>query len=57
MNNNSVEMADILRQSGKIYAVIAVLVVIFISIAIYLFIQDKRIKELEDKLKNKSNQN
>lgn len=46
-------MADILRQSGKIYVVIAVMLVIFLSIAIYLFYQDKKIKEIEKKLKDK----
>jgi CcmD family protein len=54
MNNTLVEMADILRQSGKIYVVIAVLVIIFLSIAVYLFMQDKKIKELENKLKEKN---
>jgi CcmD family protein len=54
MNNTPVEMADILRQSGKIYVVIAVLVIIFLSIAVYLFLQDKKIKELENKLKEKN---
>ncbi|HPQ09631.1 MAG TPA: CcmD family protein [Bacteroidia bacterium] len=54
MNNTPVEMADILRQSGKIYVVIAVLVIIFLSIAVYLFMQDKKIKELENKLKEKN---
>jgi hypothetical protein len=53
MNNETIEMADILRQSGKIYVVIAVLSVIFIALSIYLFIQDKKLQELEKKIKDK----
>jgi len=53
MNNETIEMADILRQSGKIYVVVAVLSVIFIALSIYLFIQDKKIQELEKKIKDK----
>jgi len=53
MNNKTIEMADILKQSGKIYVVIAVLSVIFIALSIYLFIQDKKLQELEKKIKDK----
>ncbi len=53
MTNESIEMADALRQSGKIYVVISVLVVIFVSLMVYLFLQDKKLKDLENKLKNK----
>jgi hypothetical protein len=53
MTNENIEMADILRQSGKIYVVIAVLSVIFIALSIYLFIQDKKLQELEKKIKDK----
>jgi len=53
MTNETIEMADILRQSGKIYVVITVLSVIFIALSIYLFIQDKKLQELEKKIKDK----
>lgn len=43
----SVEMADALRSSGKIYVVIATIVIIFIGLAIYLFSIDRRLKKLE----------
>lgn len=36
-----------MRSSGKIYVVIAVMLVIFIGLAIYLFSIDKRLKKLE----------
>lgn len=44
---NGVEMADALRSSGKIYVVVAVMSVVFIGIAIYLFTIDKRLKKVE----------
>lgn len=36
-----------MRSSGKIYVVIAVLLVVFVGIAIYLFSLDKRLKKIE----------
>jgi CcmD family protein len=45
--NNAVEMASGLRSSGKIYVVIAVISVIFIGLAVYLFSIDKRLKKIE----------
>lgn len=52
--DNSVEMADAMRNNGKIYVVVAVLLVILIGLIIYLFSLDKRLKMLEKKsnLKN-----
>ena len=41
------EMADTLRSSGKIYVVVAVLTIIFIGLAIYLFSIDRRLKKIE----------
>ncbi|WP_317169551.1 CcmD family protein [Mucilaginibacter humi] len=51
----AVEMADALRSSGKIYVVIATIVIIFIGLAIYLFTIDRRLKKSKKKssLKNK----
>ncbi len=40
-------MAIDLRSSGKIYVVVAVLLVVFIGLAMYLFAMDKRIKKIE----------
>ncbi|MDB5088039.1 MAG: hypothetical protein JWR09_2033 [Mucilaginibacter sp.] len=42
-----VEMADALRSSGKIYVVIATIVIIFVGLAIYLFSIDRRLKKIE----------
>ena len=46
-----VEMATGLRSSGKIYVVVAVLVIIFIGIVIYLTRLDKKISKLESEMK------
>ena len=44
---NDVEMADVLRSSGKIYVVITTIAIVFIGLAIYLFSIDRRLKKLE----------
>jgi CcmD family protein len=43
----SIEMADAFRSSGKIYVVIATIVIIFLGLAIYLFSIDRRLKKIE----------
>jgi CcmD family protein len=45
-----VEMADFMRSSGKIYVVIATIVIIFIGLAIYLFSIDRRLKKIEKEM-------
>ena len=46
---NNVEMADALRSNGKIYVVVACIVIILVGLLIYLFSMDKRLKMLEKK--------
>jgi CcmD family protein len=41
------EMADIFRSSGKIYVVVATIVIIFVGLAVYLFSIDRRLKKIE----------
>ena len=43
-------MADLMRESGKIYVVVVVLLIIFIGIIAYLLTIDKKLKDIEDKL-------
>lgn len=43
----SVEMADELRSSGKIYVVIVTIAIVFAGLTIYLFSMDRRLKRLE----------
>lgn len=52
--NNDVEMADAMRNDGKIYVVVAVIVIILLGLLIYLFALDKRLKMLEKKSANKN---
>ena len=44
-----VEMATGLRSSGKIWVVVSVLLTLVIGIYIFLFIIDKKVKNLENK--------
>lgn len=44
---NKVEMADILRSSGKIYVVVATIAVVFIGIVLFLINIDRKITRLE----------
>jgi CcmD family protein len=46
--DQSIDMADALRSSGKIYVVVATIVIIFIGLAIYLFSIDRRLKKIEN---------
>lgn len=46
------QMADGMRAEGKIYVVIAVMAVIFLCVAAYLVRIDRKVKKLEDDLKN-----
>lgn len=45
-----IEMADTMRAEGKIYVVVAVLSIVMIGIAGYLFSLDKKMSRLEKKL-------
>ena len=52
-DNQPVEMADGLYQSGKIYVVVTVLSVIFLGIVGYLVMLDRKIGKLEKEINNK----
>ena len=43
---------DFLRSTGKIYSVVAVILVIFIGIVIFLFRLDNKLTKLEKQIKN-----
>lgn len=47
---------DFLRSTGKIYVVVAVLVVIFLVLMLYLITLDRRIQKLENQMLNGKNQ-
>ena len=50
---NSVEMADELRSSGKIYVVVGVLLTILVGIILYLIMIDRKVSDIEKKLNKK----
>jgi hypothetical protein len=53
VNAQEPQMADTMRAEGKIYVVIAVMATVFVCIVAYLIIIDRKVKKLEDELKNK----
>ena len=50
-DNDQVEMATGLYQSGKIYVVVIVMALIFVGIAGYLIMLDRKISKLEKESK------
>ena len=49
--SQSVEMADKFREEGKIYVVVTIALIILSGIFIYLFMLDRKVKNVEDQLK------
>lgn len=49
--NDAPQMADTFRSEGKIYVVVLVLSIVFVCLATYLIIIDRKLKKLEDKVK------
>ncbi len=47
---NSVEMAQALRQNGKIYVVVIVLSLIFLGLTLFLIVVDRKVRKLEKQL-------
>lgn len=48
-----VEMADTMRSEGKIYVVVAILLLILISLVAYLIMIDRKVTKLEERLSDK----
>lgn len=51
--NLDVEMADALRQNGKIYVVVTVVSIIFTGLFVYLLVLDNKLKKLEKEIKSR----
>lgn len=49
-----VPMADKMRQEGKIYVVVGVLLLILAGLLLYLFYLDGRVKKIESEIKSKT---
>jgi len=53
--NTGVEMADILRQDGKIYVLVAIIMLIMTLLFIYLFRIDLKLKKIEKEVEKVQN--
>lgn len=47
-----VEMADTMRSNGKIYVVVAIVLMVLVGLIAYLFMLDRKVRKLEKRLKN-----
>ncbi|MEN7549728.1 CcmD family protein [Rapidithrix thailandica] len=50
--NTQVEMADVFRQNGKIYVVVATLGIIMAGFLTYVVILDRKVKKLEETIQS-----
>ncbi|GIV42336.1 MAG: hypothetical protein KatS3mg034_1646 [Vicingaceae bacterium] len=50
----TVEMADMLHQNGKIYVVVGCIIIIFAVLFVYIFLLDRKVSQLEKLLRNKN---
>jgi uncharacterized protein (DUF983 family) len=50
------QMADKFRDDGKIYVVITVISIIFISIVVFLIALERKVKKLEQQIETKNDQ-
>ncbi|PZR40466.1 MAG: CcmD family protein [Azospira oryzae] len=48
-----VPMADTMRSEGKIYVVVAVVLVLVLGLVLYVFLMDKKITALEKRINKK----
>jgi CcmD family protein len=46
------QQTDFLRSTGKIYSVVAVIAIVFIGIAFFLYRLDYKLTKLENQIKN-----
>jgi hypothetical protein len=52
----TVEMADAMRAEGKIYVVVAIIIIILAGMFVYLFLLDRKMKKLENIISEKERQ-
>lgn len=51
-NNDKVEMADVMRENGKIYVVVAVVLCLFAGLTFYAINIDRKVSSLEKQLED-----
>lgn len=49
--NNSVEMADVMRSEGKIYVLVGIIGIVFAGLLVYVINTDRKVSRLEKLLK------
>ena len=47
------EMADTFRSEGKIYVVVAIILIILVGVFLYLFSLDRKVRKLEERFPGK----
>lgn len=52
-NAQNAEMADSFRAEGKIYVVIAIILIVLIGLVAYLFLLDRKMNKLEEMIEAK----
>lgn len=52
--DGQIEMADSFRADGKIYVVVAIIMVILVGFLLYLFGLDRRLKKIEKNYEDKN---
>ena len=48
--NGEPEMADVFRAEGKIYTVVAVVLLVLIGLLVYLFVTERKLHNLEKRI-------
>lgn len=48
------EMADVMRSEGKIYVVVAIILIVLIGLITYLFLLDRKLTRMEKQLGDKT---
>lgn len=51
---SEVEMADGMRSEGKIYVVVAIILIVLSGLIVYLVMLDRKVGKLEDLVRNKN---
>lgn len=47
------EMADVMRSNGQIYVVVAIILIVLCGLFAFLFMLERKIRRIENKLDNK----
>lgn len=54
LEEEKVEMADVFREEGKIYVVVAILSTVFLGLIVYTILIDRKISRVEKEIEEKN---